>query len=194
MGKPAYAIRFTCYALRMLAVIISGILLLGLAVLVLGASARLRRESGLPTGQVLQSDVGGDAPGKRLYSARYGLTGTPDYIVQTPKGLVPVEVKPSRTEQEPHESHLLQVLAYCLLLEESEGKRPPYGLLRYSNNTFHVDYNRETRAYLLAVLAEMREIAQSSEADRNHDAPARCRACAYHSLCDQSLWVVSEEG
>lgn len=161
---------------------------MGLAVLALGWSARLRRESGLPSGQVLQSDVGLGTPGKPLYSLRYGLTGTPDYIMQTSRGLIPVEVKPGRTEQEPHESHLLQVLAYCLLLEESEGKRPSHGLLRYSSDTFKVDYNRETRAYLLSVLHEMRGAAEMAEVDRNHEMPARCRACAYKSVCEQSLW------
>lgn len=166
-----------------------GVLLL-LALLALIYSARLRRESGLPSGDVLQSDTGaGGAPGRPLYSARYGLAGTPDYMVRTARGLVPVEVKPGRTEDEPHESHLLQVLAYCLLVEETEGKRPPHGLLRYSNNTFQVDYNKETRAYLISVLEEMRRAAGMMEVDRNHDNPARCRACGYRPLCDRSLWA-----
>ena len=169
--------------------VLIGIALLVLAVLAIGYSARLRRESGLPSGGVVQSDTGaGGTPGKPLYSARYGLAGTPDYIVQTGRGLVPVEVKPGRTESEPHESHLLQVLAYCLLIEETEGKRPPHGLLRYSTHTFQVDYNQETRAYLISVLDEMRRAATQTEVDRNHDHPARCRACGYRPLCNQSLW------
>ena len=77
--------------------------------------------------------------------------------MSTPGGLVPVEVKPEREDAEPRESHLLQVLAYCVLLEETRGKRPPYGLLRYKHDTFKVDYNQETRGYLLGVLDEMRE-------------------------------------
>jgi CRISPR-associated exonuclease Cas4 len=171
------------------AILLGGIILLVLAALTLAYSARLRRESGLPSGGVVQSDTGAEGtPGRPLYSARYGLAGTPDYIVRTGRGLVPVEVKPGRTEDEPHESHLLQVLAYCLLLEETEGKRPTYGLLRYSNNTFQVDYNNETRAYLISVLDEMRHAANQTEVARNHDHPARCRACGYRPLCDQSLW------
>ncbi|MEA2575939.1 MAG: CRISPR-associated exonuclease Cas4 [Chloroflexia bacterium] len=170
-------------------ILLGGIILMLLAALALAYSVRLRRESGLPSGDVLQSDTGaGGTPGKPLYSARYGLAGTPDYIVQTSRGLVPVEVKPGRTENEPHESHLLQVLAYCLLIEETEGKRPTHGLLRYSNNTFQVDYNKETRAYLISVLEEMRHAARMPEVDRNHNSPARCRACGYQPLCDQSLW------
>lgn len=167
---------------------IIGLLLLGLAVSALIISARLRRESGLPPGRVLQSDMGVGEEGRPLYSARFGLTGKPDYVVQTSRGPVPVEVKPGRIEAEPHESHLLQVLAYCLLLEEAGGKRPPYGLLRYSHDTFQVDYNRQTRAYLLTVLEEMRQARQEEEVDRSHDSPARCRACAYHSVCEQTLW------
>jgi CRISPR-associated exonuclease Cas4 len=83
----------------------------------------------------------------------------------------------------------LQVLAYCLLLEETEGKRPPYGLLRYSSDTFKVDYNNETRAYLLSVMDEMRHAAQELHVARNHDQPQRCRACGYRSICEESLWA-----
>ncbi len=160
------------------------------AALVLLYSSRLKRASGLPSGRVLQSDMYGGlpgTPGKPLFSERYRLTGTPDYIVTTDRGTVPVEVKPGRTEAEPHESHLLQVLAYCLLIEETEGKRPPYGLLRYSTDTFRVDYNRETRAYLIAMLDEMRLAAGGPEVHRSHTAAGRCKACPYRDVCEEVL-------
>ena len=159
------------------------------AVALLVSASRLRRESGLPSGRILQSDTYGGlpgTPGKPLYSARYGLAGTPDYIVETREGMVPVEVKPGRAETEPHESHLLQVLAYCLLLEDA-GKPPPYGLLRYSASTFRVDYNPQTRAYLLEVLEAMRADAQESEVHRSHEVVGRCRACAYREVCGERL-------
>lgn len=120
-------------------------------------------------------------------SHRFGLTGTPDYIVETPDGFVPVEVKPSRTDSEPRESHLLQVLAYCLLLEEQEGKRPPYGLLRYSTETFRVDYNNQTKQHIISVIEEMRGAATQMEVHRSHDMVARCRMCAYRTICDEAL-------
>ena len=170
--------------------LIGGLLLFGFAIVALLWSGRLRGESGLPSGRVVESDMYGGlsgVPGKPLFSARYGLTGTPDYIVATNSGPVPVEVKPGRTEREPHESHLLQVLAYCLLIEESDGKCPPYGLLRYSADTFRVDYNRQTRAYLISVLDEMREAAQQSEVHRSHDVAGRCKACAYREVCEETL-------
>ncbi|MEO8288653.1 MAG: CRISPR-associated protein Cas4 [Chloroflexota bacterium] len=168
--------------------ILAAVVLLGAALLALVWAGRLRAASGVPDGDIVSQDTAGEERGKPLYSARYGLTGTPDYIVKTSRGLVPVEVKPGRTDAEPHESHLLQVLAYCLLLEEAEGRPPPHGLLRYSSNTFKVDYNSETRSYLLSVMDEMRLAAEESEVHRNHDNPQRCRACGYRSICEESLY------
>jgi CRISPR-associated exonuclease Cas4 len=166
-----------------------GAVLIGLAVAMLAWSLRLRRLHGLPGGRVVYSDTGAsEMPARALYSPRYGLTGKPDYMVATRRGLVPVEVKPTREDAEPQESHLLQVLAYCLLIEESEGKRPPYGLLRYKQETFKVDYNSETRAYLVAVLEEMREARQQVEVHRNHEQRGRCRACGYAEVCEEALW------
>ncbi len=166
-----------------------GATLLLIALVLWRWSGRQREESGLPDGDVMRSDVDSKARGKPLYSARYGLTGTPDYIVETSRGLVPLEVKPARNEAEPHESHLLQVLAYCLLLEESEGACPPYGLLRYANDTFKVDYNKETRECIIGVIHEMRNTAAQSEVHRSHQSAGRCRACAYRSICDEALWA-----
>ena len=161
------------------------------ASVVLAVSVRLRRTSGLPEGEIVSSDMGVETKGKPLYSARYGLTGTPDYLISTPHGLVPVEVKPTRKEEEPRQSHLLQVLAYCLLVEDTQGRKPPYGLLRYSSATFRVDYNDATRAHLLEVMDAMRKLAELEEwqVERNHRLPGRCRACGYRSVCDQSLWT-----
>jgi CRISPR-associated exonuclease Cas4 len=169
--------------------VILGIVLVVASSLVLVWGARLREVTGLPEGRIISSDTGPEERGRPLFSARYGLTGTPDCVIRTGSGLVPVEIKPGRREAEPHESHLLQVLAYCLLIEETAGKRPPYGLLRYSSDTFKVDYNRQTRAYLLSVMEEMRHSAHEKSVQRNHDQAQRCRACAYRSVCDESLWV-----
>ena len=166
------------------------VVLVVLAVVMLARSARLREESGLPEGKITQSDTGIEERGKPLFSARYGLTGTPDYIVSTSRGPVPVEVKPTRTDSEPRESHLLQLLAYCLLIEDTQGKKPPYGLLKYSTNTFKVDYNSKTRAHLLEAMEQIRTTATQEEwqVGRNHDVPGRCRACGYREVCDLSLW------
>ena len=172
------------------AICLSGAALLLLAAGVLWLlSVRLRRLHGLPQGRVIYADTGGrELRPKRLYSERFDLSGKPDYLVATRQGLVPVEVKPERTDTEPRESHLLQVLAYCLLIEEAEGKAPPYGLLRYRTETFKVDYNSDTRAYLIGVIEEMRRTREQDEVHRSHQQPGRCRGCAYREVCEESLW------
>jgi CRISPR-associated exonuclease Cas4 len=170
-------------------VLIVALLLIAAAGFALAGAARLRNRHGLPGGKVVYSDTGPDRrDAKPLYSSRYGLSGKPDYLVATSRGLVPVEVKPERTEPEPRESHVLQVLAYCLLLEETEGKSPPYGLLSYRDDTFKISYNKSTRANLIQMLDEMREVITGGEAHRSHDQPGRCRACLYREACDESLW------
>ncbi|MEO5952737.1 MAG: Dna2/Cas4 domain-containing protein [Chloroflexia bacterium] len=169
---------------------ITAIILVCGAILTLIIATRLRATTGIPKGDIVSSDTSAEQRGKPLYSPRYRLTGTPDYLINTPQGPVPVEVKPTRTETEPRHSHLLQVLAYCLLIEETEGRKPPYGLLKYSANTFRVDYNEATRAHLLGVMQTMRETAdlEQWQVNRNHNIPNRCRPCGYRDQCDQSLW------
>ena len=161
-----------------------------LAVLLLAWAARLRARAGLPSGRIVASDTGAKGGrGERLFSRRYGLSGAPDYLVQTAEGIVPVELKPARTETEPRQSHLLQLLAYCLLVEETYGKAPTHGVLRYANDSFRVDFNDETRSYLLGVLDEMRAAADAEgPPHRSHDEPHRCRACSYRMDCEESLW------
>lgn len=161
-----------------------------LAVALLAWAARLRTSAGLPSGRVVASDTGAlrEKRGKRLYSAKYGLSGAPDYLIETPEGIIPVELKPARNDAEPRESHLMQLLAYCLLVEENYGKRPTHGVLRYANDSFRVDFSDETRAYLLEVLDRIREEAVETPPGRSHDQPQRCRGCAYRRDCDVSLW------
>lgn len=174
--------------------VVIGVTLISGALLTISRAGRLRRSTGMPAGEIVSSDTGAELKGKPLFSPTYRLTGTPDYVIITPDGIVPVEVKPTRNEDEPRQSHLLQVLAYCLLIEETEGDPPPYGLLRYSANTFRVDYNDATRAHLLEVIDAMRETAEMEQwqVDRNHDNAGRCRPCGYRSMCDQSLWTADK--
>jgi CRISPR-associated exonuclease Cas4 len=164
-----------------------GLVIMAVALAALAVAGRERRRSGLPGGQIVGSDVGVGARSKRLYSERYGLSGTPDYLLETPEGTVPVELKPTRTEREPRQSHVLQVLAYCVLVEDATGHAPPYGLLRYKAETFRIDYNRETRAHLLSIVEQMRHAASAGEVHRGHDQPGRCQACAYRTVCEESL-------
>jgi len=166
---------------------------LALFLLLVGAvllwlARRLRARSGLPAGRVVAADVG---PCRRLdrplFSRRYGLTGRPDYVVADGADLIPVEVKSARAPARPYASHILQLAAYCLLVAETSGRRPPYGILRYADRTFQIPYTRELEEQLLEVLEAMRDDLAAGDAPRRHQDPRRCAACGYREVCDEAL-------
>ncbi len=150
---------------------------------------KLRVESGLPvTARVVYSDTGAwrklEQP---LFSRRYLLTGRPDYIVEENRTRIPVEVKPNRTDPEPRLADTLQLAAYGLLIEEAFDARPEYGLLKYRDAVFRVEFTTELRAQLLELLSEMRRDLEAEDVPRSHDEPRRCRACGYRAECGQEL-------
>jgi CRISPR-associated exonuclease Cas4 len=100
---------------------------------------------------------------------------------------VPVEVKSGWAPPTPRQNHVFQLAAYCLLVERSTGKRPPYGLIAYRNRTFAVDYTPELEARLTGLIVEIRRQEHLGEAHRSHEEPARCAACGYRSVCEEKL-------
>jgi CRISPR-associated exonuclease Cas4 len=161
------------------------VILLLLGALLLSAAWWLRRASGLPGGEITYADT--DRPAEPLISNRYGLVGKPDYVVMQRGMAVPVEVKPNRSAGEPYESDRLQVLAYCLLLEETNAKTPPFGVLRYRTRSFRIGYTARERAHLIRLLDEIRSSAAADDVARSHRSAARCAACGFRRSCEQSL-------
>jgi len=155
--------------------------------LALRRAARVRHKAGLPSGRVVYADTGDwRPPDKPFFSPKYGLTGKPDYLVETRAGLIPIEVKTRAAPAQPYASHVLQLAAYCLLVEESENRSAPYGVIKYADVAFEVDYTPTLRRDLLAILDEMRRASRGG-ARRSHDDARRCAGCGYRQACDQSL-------
>lgn len=164
------------------------LLLLGAGAVLLALAWRQWRASGLPVARIVATDMRGwRRPEKPYYSAAWGLAGRPDYVLSHRGTLIPVEVKGGRTPREPYEGHVLQLGAYCLLLEEAEGRAPPYGLLRYPEATFRIPFDERLRRRVAEVLAEMRAAEARGGIARGHWEPSRCRACGYWDVCDQRL-------
>ncbi len=164
------------------------ILLFLLALLILRQSDRQRKQAGLPGGRIIYTDTRAWGPvEKPLFSAELELTGKPDYLVEKDGKLIPVEVKTGRAPTQPYDSHIFQLAAYCLLVEKSFGKRPPYGILHYPDRDFAVDFSPELETALLDLLAEMRRDEVRTNVPRSHEEPARCRRCGYKKACDQRL-------
>lgn len=153
-------------------------------------AARLRQKNGLPLGRLIYADTSSRdwrTPPQPLYAEKYGLTGKPDYLVETAQGLIPVEVKSSQTPPAPYLGHLLQLAAYCLLVEATTGRTPPHGLLKYANALYEVDFTPELRQELLDTLAEMRQAYHSHNVSRSHQQVAKCAACGLRYTCNEAL-------
>ena len=140
----------------------------------------------MPQGRVVYRDTEGQ-PGRTLFSNRYRLAGRPDYLVLERGVPCPVEVKPGRTDNHPRDGDVLQLGAYCLLVEETERRRPPHGYLRYADRTFEVPYTDELRAAVLEVLEDMRRDLAEAEVLPRHEEAGRCRACGFREECGEAM-------
>lgn len=173
------------------------ILFVSVIILALGAAFYLRRkgraaqvEAGLPANaRVVYSDTGAwERVEKPLFSRQYKLTGKPDYIVQAENGaMIPIEVKPTRTALEPRASDTMQLMAYGILVEQEFGTPPPYGLLKYRDRVFQIDFTDDLRAEFFETLHAMRADRRARTVSRSHADAARCRHCGYRDECDEKL-------
>ena len=162
--------------------------LLLLAFLFFWQSNRQRSEAGLPGGRVIYTDTRGWSKlEKPLFYAALELTGKPDYLVEQNGRIIPVEVKSGRAPEAPYDSHIYQLASYCLLVEKTYGKRPPYGIVHYEDKDFSVEYTHELEQSLLELITEMKRDGMKKEVARSHEQVARCKRCGFKSVCDQSL-------
>ena len=165
-----------------------GLILLVIALALLAIAGRQRRAAGLPGGRIVYTDTGGWGKlEKPLFDTELGLTGKPDYLVEKDGAILPVEVKSGRAPSAPYDSHIYQLAAYCLLVERTYGKRPPYGIIHYPNRDFAVDYTPTLESALLDLLAEIRQAELHREVPRSHEQSQRCRGCGFRDSCDQAL-------
>jgi CRISPR-associated exonuclease Cas4 len=163
-------------------------LLFMLALLFLWQSDRQRKAAGLPGGRVIYTDTRNWGKlEKPLFHAALDLTGKPDYLIEKDGRIIPVEVKSGRAPEAPYDSHIFQLASYCLLVEKTYGKRPPYGIIHYENRDFAVDYTRDLESALMELLADIKADDVKRDVPRSHEQTSRCARCGFRSVCDQSL-------
>jgi CRISPR-associated exonuclease Cas4 len=148
-----------------------------------GRMAREIREKRAIQGEIKYVDNGEP---RMLRSERLGLQGRPDYILEIEGEMVPVELKSGRTPKGPLFSHILQVAAYCVLLEE-EGQKVTHGILRYEEAEHEIEYNQDLRIMVLSKLDDMRALMKSGDVHRNHHRPGKCRSCSRREGCPERL-------
>jgi len=166
-----------------------GLILLALALGLWLWSRSLAEAAGLPEGKVIYTD-GGTWFGNDdiLISRQLRLAGKPDYLVEEVDGMiVPVELKSKKAPKEPYEGHILQLAAYCLLVQENYNVRPHYGIIQYKDRAFAVDFTADLEEDLLDVLADMREDLYEQDVDRDHNDWRRCSRCGVRAHCNQRL-------
>ncbi len=161
-------------------------------VLLLRLSQSRKRALGIPDGDVVYQDHESQQVSARtLVSERLGLRGKPDCLIRNADGIIPVELKkaarpPARGGVYPN--HLIQVLAYIVLVREHYGEQVPYGLVLYGNEEARKVYpTPENIAWLESVLMQVKRARGASTVDRSHQQYSRCRGCGMRQSCGQAL-------
>jgi len=164
-----------------------GFLLMIGAVILLAYAIRIRltvraekKSYGILDGMILYSDL--NVPAVPLFSKRSRLTGKPDYIVQKKNRYIPVEVK-SGGGAHPRQSHVLQLAAYCQILEDTSGVFVPEGILVYNNVPYTIAFDPKLRFELESVMKTMRTSLRNGVIKRNHQEPGRCHHCSMKRYC-----------
>ena len=164
------------------------VILIFLALILFGISRLLSKRTGIPNGRIIYSDPGvWKKTHKPLYDASIGLTGKPDYLIKKGDRIIPAEVKSSWAPRSPYDSHILQLAAYCMLVNSTYGQRPPYGLLCYKNRTFKVNFTSDLEERLLEIIDVVRMQKNKEDTPRSHNHPNRCARCGYRNSCDQRI-------
>jgi CRISPR-associated exonuclease Cas4 len=150
-------------------------------------SRRWSADAGVPGGRIVSVDL--ERHGRAasvLVDPELNLTGKPDLLMETRRGWVPVEIKSGPASARPHASHVLQLMAYCRLVQAAYGRRPPHGILQYADRGYQLPYTRRVEACLQQRIDRIRARAQELP-NRSHNEPARCGACGFRLACNQRL-------
>lgn len=145
---------------------------------------KLRKSSGF--GKDLKAiglDGGKILPPKNYISNRQLLAGRPDGVIEEDGYFIPVERKPFAKKV--HERYIAQLLVYMRLIEEFEGKKPPYGYLIIGQNCkrVRIDNTDERQKWLSGLLIQMHKALDGAKL-RATPHPKKCERCPVSQSCD----------
>ncbi len=141
----------------------------------------IKKKYQIQDGKIHYNDL--DKPSKPLFSSKLRLVGKPDYIVKQDGFHIPVEIKKGN-HKIPFKSHIMQLMAYCCLVEEKYGRKVPYGVLVYENYQTKISYTEKEKKELLDVMTIMRT---QKIFKRNHDSFNKCGVCGFRHVCNDKL-------
>jgi CRISPR-associated exonuclease Cas4 len=146
----------------------------------------IKRHKHRVVGEIAYLDTKATQP-EMLVSKTHCISGRPDFILQQDGASVPVEVKMGRVPRGPLFSHILQVAAYCVILEDINGKPVTHGLLRYGAMEHEVEFTPDLKKLVLEKAADIRAAGKTGGAHRNHHRPSKCKGCSRRAVCPERL-------
>ncbi len=129
----------------------------------------------------------------RVDSARWGLTGVLDALLETPEERIPVEYKDTlggvRT------NHRLQLAAYALLLDELPGPRVRRGMVFVipEGRVYTVRLDGTLRKQVLQALTEIRRCLGEELLPSPADRWSKCRDCEFLRFCGDRYPILPQD-
>ncbi len=144
------------------------------------------QEAGVSANTETVSVDGSDTmPIKEYISDMQGLAGKPDALIVENGFIIPVERKP--LSKKLRDRHIAQLLVYMRLIEEFEGKRPPYGYLLLGPNCRRIKIsNTEARQeWLQKMIDQMRACLEEHKPVPAAPHARKCARCNVRKSCGQ---------
>jgi len=118
-----------------------------------------------------------------LRSEELGLSGKLDLLIESPRGLFPVDFK--YTSGRPQKNHLYQLCGYALLVEGAYAQTVTNGFVYLipQEEVVIIDLTREHKEEALAMLEEMREMIRGEKMPEPTPLRSRCAECEYRNYC-----------
>ncbi len=161
-------------------IIVSGAIVLK----TINASAAKATESAGMTAKSSTISIDGSKalPIRHYLSEMQGLAGKPDALISENGYIIPVERKPLARKL--RDRYVAQLLVYMRLIEEFEGKKPPYGYLILGPNCRRVkiENSEKRQAWLQSLLDQMRSVLNGA-ASTPEPHPKKCSKCDVQHRC-----------
>lgn len=129
----------------------------------------------------------GDDEHPVLYSSDGLFSGKPDFIVEEDGNIIPCEFKSGRKPAGPLFSHIMQLSAYCRLVEDNYGTRPDFGYIYYGSEKHAIDFDDDLERLLVSKAGEMKACIEAGAAHRNHRRAGKCAGCSRREACPERL-------
>ena len=121
-------------------------------------------------------------PTREYISELQGLAGRPDAIIVENGFFIPVERKPLAKKL--RDRYVAQLLVYMRLIEEFEGKRPPYGyvILGSKARKLRIENSPEKQEWLTEILKNMNESIRTGTTTPDPQLE-KCKKCDVNQSC-----------